>query len=123
MEKGSLFIVLSNDVEAKELNWKKWVNIIKEVAHALSYLHHNCIPTIVHHDMTTNNILLNLELQAFVANFGITRILSPNSSNLTTLAGTYGYIVPCEYFVSIGTNSNSIKKTIDKSMIICSNIY
>ena len=121
MEKGSLFIVLSNDVEAKELNWKKRVNIIKEVAHALSYLHHNCIPTIVHRDMTTNNILLNLELQAFVANFGITRILSPNSSNLTTLAGTYGYIVPCEYFVSIGTNSNSIKKTIDKSMIICSN--
>ena len=123
MEKGSLFIVLSNDVEAKELNWKKWVNIIKEVAHALSYLHHNCIPTIVHRDLTTNNILLNLELQAFVANFGITRILSPNSSNLTTLAGTYGYIVPCEYFVSIGTNSNSIKKTIDKSMIIFLNIY
>ena len=122
MEKGSLFIVLSNDVEAKELNWKKRVNIIKEVAHALSYLHHNCIPTIVHRDLTTNNILLNLELQAFVANFGITRILSPNSSNLTTLAGTYGYIVPCEYFVSIGTNSNSIKKTIDKSMIIFSNI-
>ena len=122
MERGSLFIVLSNDVEAKELNWKKWVNIIKEVAHALSYLHHDCIPTIVHRDMTTNNILLNLELQAFVANFGITRILSPNSSNLTTLAGTYGYIVPCEYFVSIGTNSNSIKKTIDKSMIIFSNI-
>ena len=122
MERGSLFIVLSNDVEAKELNWKKRVNIIKEVAHALSYLHHNCIPTIVHRDLTTNNILLNLELQAFVANFGITRILSPNSSNLTTLAGTYGYIVPCEYFVSIGTNSNSIKKTIDKSMIIFSNI-
>nr|XP_023875638.1 probable leucine-rich repeat receptor-like protein kinase At1g35710 [Quercus suber] len=94
MEKGSLFIVLSNDVEARELNWKKRVNIIKEVAHALSYLHHNCIPTIVHRDMTTNNILLNLELQAFVANFGITRILSPNSSNLTILAGTYGYIAP-----------------------------
>ena len=110
MERGSLFIVLSNDVEAKELNWKKRVNNIKEVAHALSYLHHNCIPTIVHHDMTTNNILLNLELQAFVANFGITRILSPNSSNLTTLVGTYGYIASCEYFVSIGTNSNSIKK-------------
>ena len=91
MEKGSLFIVLSNDVEAKELNWKKWVNIIKEVAHALSYLHHNCIPTIVHRDMTTNNILLNLELQAFVANFGITRILSPNSSNLTALANLWIY--------------------------------
>nr|XP_023913192.1 MDIS1-interacting receptor like kinase 2-like [Quercus suber] len=92
MERGSLFIVLSNDVEAKELNWKKRVNIIKEVTHALSYLHHDCIPTIVHRDMTTNNILLNLELQAFVADFGIARILSPDSSNLTTLASTYGCI-------------------------------
>ena len=110
MERGSLFTVLSNDVEAKELNWKKRVNIIKEVAHALSYLHHDCIPMIVHRDMTTNNILFNLELQAFVADFGIARILSPDSSNLTTLAGTYGYIAPGEYFVSICTNSHSIKK-------------
>ena len=55
MEKGSLFIVLSNDVEAKELNWKKRVNIIKEVAHAWAYLHQNYIPTIVHRDLTTNN--------------------------------------------------------------------
>ena len=110
MERGSLFTVLSNDVEAKELNWKKRVNIIKEVAHALSYLHHDFIPMIVHRDMTTNNILLNLELQAFVADFGIARILSPDSSNLTTLVGTYGYIAPGEYFVSICTNSHSIKK-------------
>ncbi|XP_075655249.1 MDIS1-interacting receptor like kinase 2-like [Castanea sativa] len=94
MERGSLFIVLSNDVEAKELDWKKRVNIIKEVAHTFSYLHHDCIPTIVHRDMTTNNILLNLELQAFVVDFGIARIQSPNSSNLTTLVGTCGYIAP-----------------------------
>ena len=65
---------------------------------------------IVHRDMTTNNILLNLELQAFVADFGIARILSHDSSNLTTLAGTYRYIAPGEYFVSICTNSHCIKK-------------
>ncbi|KAM4080307.1 hypothetical protein ACJW30_11G004900 [Castanea mollissima] len=94
IERGSIFYILSNDIEAKELNWKKRLNIIKGIANALSYLHHDCIPTIVHRDLTTNNILLNLEFEAIVADFGIARPLNPNSSNLTTLAGTYGYIAP-----------------------------
>ena len=42
MEKGSLFSVLFDDVEAMELDWKKRVNIVKGTAHALSYLHHDC---------------------------------------------------------------------------------
>ncbi|KAK7850693.1 mdis1-interacting receptor like kinase 2 [Quercus suber] len=92
MEKGSLFYAISNDVKAKELDWKKRVNIIKGIANALSCLHHDCIPTIIHRDLTTSNILLNSELEAFVANFGIARPLNLDSSNLTTLAGTYGYI-------------------------------
>jgi Leucine-rich repeat (LRR) protein len=40
MERGSLFCVLNNDVEAMELDWRKRVNIIKNTAHALSYMHH-----------------------------------------------------------------------------------
>ncbi|KAM4080308.1 hypothetical protein ACJW30_11G005000 [Castanea mollissima] len=94
MEKGSLFYAISSDVEAKELDWKKRVNIIKGIANALSYLHHDCIPTIIHRDLTTSNILLNSKLEAFVADFGIARPLNPDSSNLTTLAGTCGYIAP-----------------------------
>jgi hypothetical protein len=62
MERGSLFCVLSNDVETIELDWSKRVNIIKCTAHALSYMHHECISTIVHQDITSNNILLNSKL-------------------------------------------------------------
>ena len=51
MERGSLHCVLSNDDEAIELNWTKRVNIVKSVAHALSYLHHNFNPPIVHQDI------------------------------------------------------------------------
>ncbi|KAK7850695.1 mdis1-interacting receptor like kinase 2 [Quercus suber] len=94
MEKGSLFYAISNDVKAKELDWKKRVNIIKGIANALSYLHHDCIPTIIHRDLTTSNILLNSELEGFVVDFGIARPLNLDSSNLTTLVGTYGYIAP-----------------------------
>ncbi|XP_022773728.1 probable leucine-rich repeat receptor-like protein kinase At1g35710 [Durio zibethinus] len=94
IERGSLFWVLSNDEEAVELNWIKRVEIIKSVAHALSYLHHDCTPPIVHRDISSSNILLNSSLEAFVADFGTARMLHLDSSNLTVLAGTYGYIAP-----------------------------
>ncbi|XP_059451354.1 MDIS1-interacting receptor like kinase 2-like [Corylus avellana] len=94
MERGSLFYVLSNDVEAIELDWSKRVTIIKGIAHALSYMHHECIPTIVHRDITSNNILLNSKLEAFVSDFGTAKLLDPDSSNQTLVAGTYGYIAP-----------------------------
>ncbi|XP_031281003.1 MDIS1-interacting receptor like kinase 2-like [Pistacia vera] len=94
MERGSLFCVLRNNNEAIELDWSRRVNIVKNIAHALSYLHHDCIPSIVHRDLSSNNILLNSELEAFVADFGLARLLHPDSSNRTILVGTYGYIAP-----------------------------
>ncbi|KAG8482723.1 hypothetical protein CXB51_024253 [Gossypium anomalum] len=94
MEKGSLFYALSIDEEAMELDWTKRVNIVKGVAHALSYMHHDCNPPIVHRDISSNNILLNSELEAFIADFGAARLVDPNSSNRTVIVGTYGYIAP-----------------------------
>ncbi|KAL9455091.1 hypothetical protein AB3S75_010488 [Citrus x aurantiifolia] len=94
MERGSLFCVLRNDVEAVELDWTKRVNIVKSMAHALSYLHYDCKPPIVHRDISSNNILLNSNLEAFVADFGLARLLHPDSSNRTVVVGTYGYIAP-----------------------------
>ncbi|XP_060673023.1 probable leucine-rich repeat receptor-like protein kinase At1g35710 [Ziziphus jujuba] len=95
LERGSLFCVLNNDVEAMELDWKKRVNIIKGIVNALCYLHNDCTPPIVHRDVTTNNVLLNSELEAVVADFGTAKLLDPNSTTQTTiLAGTYGYIAP-----------------------------
>ncbi|TYJ17023.1 hypothetical protein E1A91_A09G022500v1 [Gossypium mustelinum] len=92
MEKGSLFYILSIDEEAVELDWTKRVNIVKGVAHALSYMHYDCNPPIVHRDISSNNILLNSELEAFIADFGTARLLDPNSSNRTVIVGTDGYI-------------------------------
>ncbi|KAH9735388.1 MDIS1-interacting receptor like kinase 2 [Citrus sinensis] len=94
MERGSLFCVLRHDDEAIELNWTKRLNIVKSVAHALSYLHHDCTPSIVHRDISSNNILLDSNLEAFVADFGTARLLHVDSSNRTLRAGTYGYIAP-----------------------------
>jgi Leucine-rich repeat (LRR) protein len=101
MERGSLFCILNNDVEAIELDWNKRLNIIKGTAHALSYMHHECIPAVVHRDITTNNILLNNKLEAFVSDFGTAKLLDLDSSNQTLVAGTYGYIAPVKLFFSL----------------------
>ncbi|GJZ46731.1 MDIS1-interacting receptor like kinase 2-like protein [Tanacetum coccineum] len=94
MEKGSLFCALRDDELAVKLDWMKRVNIIKDVAHALAYMHHDCIPPIVHRDISSNNILLNSEMEGFVADFGAARLLDPDSSNQTIIAGTLGHIAP-----------------------------
>ncbi|KAK9116817.1 hypothetical protein Sjap_015764 [Stephania japonica] len=94
LEKGSLFVVLAEEVEAVVLDWKRRINIIKGISCALSYLHHDCSPPILHRDISSNNILLDSEYEAHVANFGTARLLDPDSSNQTILAGTYGYIAP-----------------------------
>jgi serine/threonine protein kinase len=94
MERGSLFSVLYDDEEAMEFNWRKRINIVKGVSFALSYLHHDCSPSIVHRDVSSNNILLNSEWQPTVSDFGTARLLQHDSSNRTIVAGTIGYIAP-----------------------------
>ncbi|XP_059292501.1 MDIS1-interacting receptor like kinase 2-like [Lycium ferocissimum] len=94
VERGSLSSILSNEVESKKLDWLKRVNIIKGVAYALSYLHQDCSPLIVHRDISSSNVLLDSEYEARVSDFGIAKLLKPDSSNCTTLAGTYGYVAP-----------------------------
>ncbi|XP_059279779.1 MDIS1-interacting receptor like kinase 2-like [Lycium ferocissimum] len=94
VERGSLSTILSNEVESKKLDWLKRLNIIKGVAFALSYMHHDCSPPIVHRDISSCNLLLDSEFEARVSDFGIAKILKPDSSICTALAGTYGYVAP-----------------------------
>ncbi|GAY66621.1 hypothetical protein CUMW_250240 [Citrus unshiu] len=94
LERGSLAAILSSDAAAQELGWSQRMNVIKGVADALSYLHHDCFPPIVHRDISSKNLLLDLEYEAHVADFGIAKFLKPDSSNWTEFAGTYGYIAP-----------------------------
>ncbi|KAF6165645.1 hypothetical protein GIB67_006232 [Kingdonia uniflora] len=87
-------IVLSASEKAVKLDWVKRVNIMKGLANAFSYLHHDCSSPIVHRDISSSNILLDLEYEARVSDFGTARLLKPDSSNWTELAGTYGYVAP-----------------------------
>ncbi|KAI3892334.1 hypothetical protein MKW92_015253 [Papaver armeniacum] len=94
VERGSLKNVLSGEEQAVEFDWIKRLRFIKGTANALAYMHHDCIPAIVHRDISSNNISLDSEYEARVSDFGTARILKPDSSNWTALAGTYGYVAP-----------------------------
>ncbi|KAL8545975.1 hypothetical protein ACS0TY_005911 [Phlomoides rotata] len=94
MERGSLLCILMDAAEAMELDWMKRVNVVKGIADALSYMHHDCTPPIMHRDISSSNILLNSKLESYVSDFGTARLLDPDSSNQTLLVGTRGYIAP-----------------------------
>ncbi|KAK1553999.1 hypothetical protein Q3G72_006427 [Acer saccharum] len=94
LEKGSLAAILNEEEKATELDWSKRLNIIKSVAHALSYMHHDCLPPIVHRDISSKNILLDRDYEAHVSDFGTAKLMKLDSSNWTEVAGTYGYIAP-----------------------------
>ncbi|KAJ7949544.1 putative Receptor protein kinase [Quillaja saponaria] len=62
MERGSLADMLRNDKEAMELDWPKRVEIVQGVARALSYMHHDCVPPILHRDISSKNVLMCADL-------------------------------------------------------------
>jgi serine/threonine protein kinase len=94
MDRGRLASSLNNKETATELVWARRLNIIREVSHALSYMHHGCFAPIVHRDIKSSNILLDVEFRACISDFGIAKVLDVDASNCTRLAGTKGYLAP-----------------------------
>jgi serine/threonine protein kinase len=69
--------------------------IALDVAHGLHYLHEQCDPKIIHHDIRASNILLVKYLEAIIADFGLAKLVDHGVSHVvTTIHGTLGHIPP-----------------------------
>ncbi|XP_038885204.1 cysteine-rich receptor-like protein kinase 2 [Benincasa hispida] len=80
---------------SKALDWDKRYNIITGTVEGLIYLHENPNVKIIHRDIKASNILLDLKLQAKIADFGLARSFQESKSHISTaVAGTLGYMAP-----------------------------
>ncbi|XP_062014282.1 probable LRR receptor-like serine/threonine-protein kinase At3g47570 [Rosa rugosa] len=71
------------------------LNILIDVASALEYLHHGYETPIVHCDLKPSNILLDDDMGAHVADFGIAKLLGGGDSMTRTMTlATIGYMAP-----------------------------
>ncbi|KAL6209292.1 hypothetical protein ACLB2K_020234 [Fragaria x ananassa] len=90
------------------LDWDTRYKIVLGAAHGLAYLHHDCIPPIIHRDIKANNILVGPQYESLLADFGLAKLLgSPECCRASnTVAGSYGYIAP-EYGYSLRITEKS----------------
>uniref|UniRef100_A0A2P2IJB8 LRR-RLK n=1 Tax=Rhizophora mucronata TaxID=61149 RepID=A0A2P2IJB8_RHIMU len=82
-----------------QFSWKTRTKICIGVARGLAFLHEEVHPYIVHRDIKASNILLDKDLTAKIADFGLAKLVPSNLTHVSTrVAGTIGYLAP-EYAI------------------------
>ncbi|PKA51211.1 putative LRR receptor-like serine/threonine-protein kinase [Apostasia shenzhenica] len=85
--------------------WEERYGIAVGVAEAIAYLHHDCVPAILHGDIKAMNVLLGSAFEPYLADFGLAKVMSGESTGECEgksaaaglpprIAGSYGYMAP-----------------------------
>ncbi|CAK7351251.1 unnamed protein product [Dovyalis caffra] len=99
---GSLDNWIFMNVQRSLLDWQTRKKIILDIAKGLAYLHEDCRHTTVHLDVKPQNILLDSNFHAKMADFGLSKLIDRDISRAQiTMRGTPGYIAP-ELCISSG---------------------
>lgn len=82
------------------LDFLQRLNIMIDVASAIEYLHHGYSTPIVHCDLKPSNVLLDGDMVAHVADFGIAKLLGQGQSVTETMTlATFGYMAPGDHVI------------------------
>ncbi|RHN65849.1 putative protein kinase RLK-Pelle-DLSV family [Medicago truncatula] len=110
MPNRSLDCFIFDTTRSKLLDWTKRLEIIDGIARGLLYLHQDSTLRIIHRDLKTSNILLDIHMIPKISDFGLARSFMGDQAEANTnrVMGTYGYMPP-EYAVH---GSFSIKSDV-----------
>ncbi|GLJ04687.1 hypothetical protein SUGI_0001300 [Cryptomeria japonica] len=95
VENGSLDKYLFTQEPSKVLDWSKRFQVAVGTARGLAYLHEECLEWILHCDIKPQNILLDENFSAKVADFGMAKLVDRDRAfEFSRIRGTRGYLAP-----------------------------
>ncbi|XP_071723564.1 G-type lectin S-receptor-like serine/threonine-protein kinase At4g27290 [Rutidosis leptorrhynchoides] len=96
MPNKSLDFFLFDEERNMSLKWPQRYHIINGIARGILYLHQDSRLRIIHRDLKAENILLDLQMNPKISDFGLARSFGEMETKAATkkVIGTYGYMSP-----------------------------